>query len=133
MALEWSEKLSINNREIDDQHKELFARVNKLIDAMNQRKGKEEVANTIKFLETYVIEHFGTEERYMASVNYPNMTSHKQQHVDFKGRFGEIKKKFDEGGPSSILAIQINSQLGGWLLTHIPTIDKELARYIKKP
>lgn len=94
MALQWTQALSVGNVEIDNQHKEFFARVNKLMDAMTERKGKEEVGNTIKFLESYVIEHFGTEERHMTKVNYPKFTQHKAEHEEFKNKFAEIKKLY---------------------------------------
>ncbi len=36
MAIEWTMGLSTGVDEIDDQHKELFKRINRLLDACNQ-------------------------------------------------------------------------------------------------
>lgn len=134
MALEWSQSLSVGNGEIDCQHKELFVRVNKLIEAMEQKKGKEEIGKVISFLENYVIEHFGLEEKYMSAINYPKLTYHRLQHADFKSKFNMIKKKYEENGPGLETVVHIHNYLGKWLMEHIPTVDKELAEslHLKK-
>ena len=71
MAIEWSDNLSTGVAEIDNQHKELFRRINDLFDACNQGKGKSEVAGVMEFLESYVVEHFGKEENYMKNTAMP--------------------------------------------------------------
>lgn len=65
MAIEWTQDLSTGSDEIDNQHKELFRRINSLLDACNQGKGREEIGKTVQFLEDYVITHFSAEEEYM--------------------------------------------------------------------
>lgn len=62
MILNWDNSLSVGNDNIDNQHKELFYRLNKLLEAMKEGKGKSEVINTLDFLEVYVIKHFNYEE-----------------------------------------------------------------------
>ncbi|MBI5644146.1 MAG: hemerythrin family protein [Deltaproteobacteria bacterium] len=131
MAIQWTEDLSVGNTEIDNQHKELFARVNQFLDAMNQRRGKEEVGNVLKFLESYVVEHFGMEERYMIRLNYPEVSSHKEQHKIFMDTFREIIKKYNEKGATVDVVIFTQSRLGEWLRGHIPVIDKKLASFLK--
>lgn len=43
MAIEWTDELATGVNKIDNQHKELFKRINNLLDACNQGKGKDEV------------------------------------------------------------------------------------------
>lgn len=57
MILNWDNSFSVGEKNIDNQHKELFYRLNKLLEAMKQGKGKSEVINTLDFLEEYVIRH----------------------------------------------------------------------------
>ncbi|MBI5236325.1 MAG: hemerythrin family protein [Deltaproteobacteria bacterium] len=132
MALQWTIGLATGNEEIDTQHKELFARVNAFLDAMQQQKGKEEIGNVLKFLENYVVMHFGTEERYMEKIKFKRIAEHKAQHADFIKTFTDIKKKYDLKGPTVDVIVVTQSRLGEWLRSHIPVMDKELAMYIGK-
>ena len=58
MAIQWNEELATGVLEIDNQHKEIFARINRLLEASSQGKGKQEVGRMIDFLGDYVISHF---------------------------------------------------------------------------
>ena len=42
MSIEWSNSLATGVTEIDDQHREIFNRVNRLSEACSEGKGKEE-------------------------------------------------------------------------------------------
>lgn len=131
MALEWSDELSSGIKEIDDQHKELFKRVNELLDAMDKGHGKEEVGKIVKFLEDYVVTHFGTEEKYMSKYSYPDYNSHKALHTAFISDFSALKKEFAEHGATTRLVILINRKVCDWLTNHISKIDKLLGAYLK--
>ena len=87
MSIEWSLDLATGVDEIDKQHKELFQRINNLLEACNHGKGKEEVKKVIWFLEDYVITHFSEEERYMGKYDYPEYSGHKRQHLEFMENF----------------------------------------------
>lgn len=132
MALQWTDSLSTGNAEIDSQHKELFARVNDFLEAMQRQEGREEIGDVLKFLENYVIMHFGTEERYMEKVRYKKIVEHKAQHAEFIKVFTDIKKKYDLKGPTVDVIVVTQSRLGEWLRSHIPVMDKELAMHIGK-
>ena len=75
MALQWTVALATSVGEIDDQHKELFDRVNSLLAAIGLNKGRQEMEQVIQFLTEYVVLHFGTEERYMQKFGYTNSYS----------------------------------------------------------
>ncbi len=75
---------------IDKQHTELFDRVNALLKALALAKGKEEVADTVNFLESYVKVHLSTEEDYMIKYNYPGYPPHKTAQLHALPRHGTI-------------------------------------------
>ncbi|MHB9035807.1 MAG: hemerythrin domain-containing protein, partial [Armatimonadota bacterium] len=58
MAVQWTPDLAVGVREIDDQHRELFKRVNDLLEAMSKGKGRDEIAKVVAFLGNYVVTHF---------------------------------------------------------------------------
>lgn len=131
MAIEWTEDLAMGVTEIDDQHKELFRRINDLLDACNQRKAKDEVGKTIEFLGSYVIEHFGNEERYMLMYDYPDSASHKEQHRQFISGFQELRDRFETDGPGVHIVILTNRTVVGWLNSHIRNVDKLLGAFLR--
>lgn len=131
MAIEWTEDLAVGVLEIDNQHKELFRKIDQLLEACNQCRGKEVVGETIRFLGDYVIEHFGNEERYMKQYNYPESAGHMEQHRQFIDSFQELKRKFESDGPGTHIVIMTNRAVIGWLNHHIRNVDKLLGEFLK--
>jgi hemerythrin len=131
MAIQWDQSLSVGIDKIDNQHKELFNRVNALLDACNQGKGKQVVGEIIDFLGDYVVTHFGAEERYMQQYNYPDYGAHKAMHDGFIDSFGQLKKKFESEGPGIQLVLQTNRTVVDWLIKHIGNTDKALGAFLK--
>ncbi len=130
MNMKWTEQLSIGIVEIDQQHQELFNRINNLLQAMHEGKGKDEIQKVMAFLDDYVVSHFGTEEKYMGEYHYPEINQHKEQHQTFTSNFNDIKKELETEGPSSTLVIQTQRKLSEWWLGHIATVDKELGAFL---
>ena len=131
MAIKWSEDLSLGIKEIDDQHKELFRQMDIFINAINAGKGKDEVGEIIDFLENYVIEHFGMEEKKMLSLNYHNYPAHKSLHTTFMTSLWNIKQSYEKSGGTSMNVVLLNTQLNGWLKNHIANVDQDLGVFLK--
>ena len=131
MSIQWTEDLSTGFTEIDNQHKELFRRINEFHQACKLGKGSEKVRETIKFLEEYVIMHFSTEENYMEKYNYPDYNSHKIQHQNFINNIHNIKENFEKEGAAVSLVVNINHMIVEWIQKHIRKVDKALANFLK--
>jgi len=131
MAIQWDKTLAVGVKVIDDQHQELFRRVNALLDGMMQAKGKEEVGKLLGFLKDYVVEHFGAEQRLMTQYRYPEFAKHKGQHDAFVKTFLEVNSEFEQKGPSGGLAIKLNSFVGAWLRDHIGNSDRALGAFLQ--
>lgn len=132
MAIKWSEDLRVGVDTIDSQHKELFNRINNLLDACMKGKGSEEVKRTLNFLSDYVISHFGTEESLMAKYNYPDYTSHKERHEKFKKEFAELKMKIEKEATGLLATLGTNHLLIDWWLNHIGKVDKVLGAFLSE-
>jgi hemerythrin len=131
VAIHWTEDLTTGVAEIDSQHKELFKRINGLLEACSQGKGRGEVDKVIKFLEDYVVRHFSEEEKYMVDYSYPAYGSHKAQHLEFMGNFFSLKGEFESDGPGVHIIVRTNSLVIDWLRNHIRKVDKELGTFLK--
>jgi len=131
MSREWTEDLSTGSAAIDDQHKELFKRINALLEACRQGKGKTEVSKVIQFLGEYVVTHFSAEEQYMEAHRYPEFAKHKALHLEFMENFRELKRELDEEGPGVHLVVKTNQMVVQWLLHHIRKVDRALGTFLK--
>lgn len=131
MSLTWNENLLSGVKEIDDQHMELFNLINRLFDACNQGKGREEIGHVFEFLNDYIIYHFNAEEGYMSKYNYPGYSNHKEIHRNFKKDFAELKKKLDNFFNELSTLAETNWLLGEWWINHINKVDKELGIFLK--
>ncbi len=132
MAIEWTQDLAVGISEIDNQHQEIFRKINNLLEACNVGKGKLAVGEVIDFLGNYVVEHFGAEEKYMQEYNYPDYPLHKQMHDDFVKRFKELKEDYEKNGVAVNLVIQTNKFVVRWLNEHIRNVDKKLGIFLKE-
>jgi hemerythrin len=131
MAVKWRTSLETGIAEIDDQHKQLFERINKLFESCNQCKGKEEVANVIKFLEDYVVTHFSAEERLQKKYGYPDFEAHKKMHEGFIESFLKLKEQIKTEGATTHSVILVNRIVVDWLINHIGNTDKALGVFLK--
>mgnify|MGYP001326930100 CR=1 FL=1 len=132
MAIEWSDTYATGIEHVDNQHKELFKAVDRLLSACGGGKGKEEVSKLMDFLKDYVITHFSDEEELQKKHGYPKYLAHKKLHDDFISGFGRLMERFDEQGPTLSIITSINKTVVDWLINHIGQADKEMGKFIKE-
>ncbi len=129
--IEWTEELATGSTEIDRQHKEIFSRINKLLDACNLGKGRDEVSDVLKFLDDYVVSHFDEEEQYMLKYNYPAYAEHKAKHLEFTKNYILLKKQVEAEGPCLNSVLTTNRLVVDWLIHHIRKVDTQLGAFLK--
>ncbi len=131
MAVEWTPDLATGVSAIDEQHKELFRRIDHLLEAWKQGDAGIEVDRVIRFLNDYVVEHFGNEEQFMTQFAYGSASAHKAQHELFVATFVKLKNRYMAEGPTPDLLEDTNQLLVDWLKNHIKYADKALGLYLK--
>lgn len=132
MSMQWTSDLAIGVAEIDTQHQEIFARFDKLFAACSEGKGKEEVLRSLSFLDEYVKEHFGAEERLQMRHAYPDYAAHKAEHTRFVAEVDKLAREFREEGATLPLVIMTNRTLSSWLSQHIKKTDMAFAEYLRQ-
>lgn len=131
MNIAWTDDLATGIDEIDSQHKDLFQRLNDLLDACSQQKGKEEIGKFLNFLSDYVILHFAAEEREMMKHQYPGIIDHKIEHSKFTLAIGDLKKEFaQQGARIDVVLVAVRTSFE-WLQFHIRKTDKALGVFLK--
>jgi len=130
MSISWKSSFTIGILEIDSQHRELFAQLDRLSEALQQGKGKKEVIDTFRFLDSYVRRHFRAEEELQLLYQYPHIDMHVAEHRAFMKRLQDLESRLATEGPSEKLAVHTNSFLTQWLISHVTTVDMKLSGYI---
>lgn len=126
--INWSENLSVNIKEIDDQHKRLVTMLNELHDAMKAGRGNDSLRKIFDGLLQYVGTHFATEEKYMSMHSYPGYTAHKGEHAKLTEKVLDLKKRFEQGAP--VLTVEVMNFLKEWLQNHIIGTDKKYGPFL---
>jgi len=129
MALQWTSTLSVGVPEIDEQHRELFRRVDSLLDAV-LHQDRDEVGRVLAYLQGFVVEHFDAEERLMAEVAYPEAERHVREHRAFAATLAEVGAEYAAHGPTAALVFRLEQQAVGWLQDHVYFTDVALGRFV---
>lgn len=130
----WTSEYEFGIPEIDAQHRELFARVNRLMEVVFKGVEMSEIKETIAFLDRYVSSHFTIEEALMEEYGYPFTHYQKLQHRNFTDTFANLKEEISSVDDSNRLYTLFRIQLlvVDWLITHTAKQDKHLGRFIKR-
>ena len=128
----WTPHHSVGVEEIDAQHRELFRRVDLFLAALSEKRGRRELEPLIKYLKSYVHEHFAEEQQLMEFSGYPDLGDHLEEHHGFEARFGVLAEELSRTGPTLGLARRLVALLVGWLEQHLATTDRRFGLYLSK-
>ncbi len=125
MAIEfvWDEKYSVNDEEIDQQHKSLFAMGNEIhFASLKEKKG------LVLQLYKYTLEHFDKEEEHMKKMDFPLLREHTALHGDLISTLNDITA---DGLQTKREADAFEKFVYRWLSRHIQTEDRKYADFTK--
>jgi len=131
MALTWDDTLVMGIPELDAQHRELFARIDALLEAIRGGSSRQEVARTLGFLDDYAREHFEAEEALMRDAAFPGLAAHEREHAELVRDLAELAAEHRRDGPSPSLILRVNRRVVDWLRHHIYRTDRELAAFLQ--
>lgn len=128
--LEWNNGLSVQVKEIDEQHKKLVGMINTLFDSMKSETDDTVLLSIVDEMVKYAVEHFNTEERYMEKMGYPEFERHKSEHQDFVEKATQVENDLKYG--KTVLSMDILNFLSSWLVTHINGTDKKMGVFLSE-
>jgi hemerythrin len=126
--INWNDNLSVNIKEIDEQHKKLIDMVNNLHSAMGSGKGKEVMGKVLTGLVDYTKTHFAAEERLMERHAYAGYVNHKSQHDALTKQVIDLHAKFQES--KTVVTVEVMNFLKDWLTNHIQNTDKKYSPFL---
>jgi hemerythrin len=118
---EWNPSYSVNVRELDAQHQNLFKLAAEFHTALVQGKGKLVVERTLDRMVQYSRVHFVHEERLMQAAGYPGIETHRAEHAALSVRVLQLQRDVSEGRVT--LPMEVLQFLKEWLLMHTAGSD----------
>jgi len=129
MSLLWVKELTTGVEWQDAQHRELYNKINELIDASKKDGAALELRGLFRFIENYCRTHFRDEESAMYKYNYPGRFAHKAEHKRFMEGMAQLKQGF-ENSEAYRYVIEARKLLADWFYSHIQKVDKELGGFL---
>lgn len=134
--LKWSDDYKLGVDFIDEQHQNLLEiadRGHQLLTDNFRLDKYDEIVQIIEELRDYTIYHFQTEEKYMASIGYTKLLSHKVQHDDFVEKLNKVDLKAMDDNQDKYL-LELLEFVSQWIVGHICKVDPQYTdpQYIRK-
>ncbi len=124
--MEWSDRFSTGNEQIDTQHKLIFQLADDFRSALDEGRGVAVFGSLLDSLDLYVRMHFSVEEGCMHRANCPVATENKEAHVGFMSLLATFREHFAEHGYHESQARRLVNTIDNWLVSHICRIDVRL-------
>lgn len=128
MLPQWEARFSLNHPVIDAQHQELFRLVQQAY-ALPPQASKTEIKVVFVEFFNYMATHFKDEEAYMASIGYPALEKHKEQH---EAIITEMTKILRTSPTVEKIRLSLLEQAKDWLVEHILHADLEIEKWRKR-
>ena len=131
VKLMWREAYNSGERQIDRQHRGLFERANRLLDAVLTGAPRARVLKAAHELVVDVAAHFADEERLHERIGYPERHAHAAEHAALLAKAARLSERAaDEALPPAelfqFLAYEVISQ-------HLLGADRHYFRYLDQP
>ena len=126
-----SKEMETGIDKIDEQHRELIARINAVTAMGTYSVSKEETQKTIDLLGEYIVKHFSEEESLHQQSGYSKLKMHRELHQTYIKEFQMLKKEFIANGPSTRFTLSLNNSIINWIVRHIKSADVEFGKYYR--
>jgi hemerythrin-like metal-binding protein len=124
----WDKSLSVEVREIDEDHRKLVDLFNILSHSVAQRDAENYIHAVLDELICCTAWHFRHEERLMLKYGYEGFVDHKSEHDELVASAKALQQKLlQEGKPIASEDIEF---LEHWLTGHIFGADMDLGAYL---
>ncbi len=124
----WEPAFSVDDEDLDRQHKRLVQLVNSLHDAMlagTPRQAMDRIASDLSF---YARFHFRKEEELLKLHGYPAIDAHIEEHAEFRARLDDFAGALKAGRQA--IPEQFLEFIKTWLSRHLAEADADYACHL---
>jgi hemerythrin len=133
LMFEWRDNYSCRIKDIDEQHKKLFAIGTKLYDIVSindETDHFDEIMAILDELADYTEYHFSFEEKLMEKEGFSGFESHKMEHDFFVKKLRKFENSdIDRDQQQSML--KMVSFVADWITSHILKTDVQYIPFFK--
>jgi hemerythrin len=129
-SFQWEDTYSVHIPEIDAQHKALFEFIERLDNAIREKRGSVACQAILAELVDYTRIHFALEESLMRLAKYPEFDDHKKLHEKLVAEVAELQQKIASGTAS--ISFELMQFLRLWLTKHILHSDQKYAAQFRQ-
>ena len=126
----WSDILSVEVDEIDEDHRKLVNIFNTLNHAVAEKESPEYLAAVLEELINCTVWHFSHEERLMLKHGYKELKEHKAEHQELIESARKLQQELLQANKP--VAEEEIVYLERWLTEHILTFDMRLGSYLSQ-
>lgn len=127
--IEWTEKNEVGIRQVDEQHRELFALLNRLHAATVEGQEQSMLVGILNELVDYTVYHFDVEEGLMTKHEYPDYDAHKAEHDKLTTQAVDLQRQFQDG--SATISFELLDFLHDWLMDHTMDTDRKMGAFMQ--
>jgi len=127
---QWEAKYSVGIQSIDNQHKEIFKYLDKLLEALKQGQASHVINEIVLDLEKYAQIHFQKEEYFFQRFNYQGSAMHINEHQNFTKKIVTLKSNLKSG--KITLSFELLNFLKEWIEHHILVVDKQYSECFRQ-
>ncbi len=127
--LQWRDSFEIGIAEVDHEHRELIALINRLHDALDTRRDDERIEAFLGEIFADISAHFALEERVMHERHYDATTEHKGEHERLLDELRDIMD--DQATGAALDDARLADTLAEWFGKHFRTHDARFHRKLR--
>ena len=130
MAALWKEEYKVGIDKIDEQHRQLFDKIEQLLEIAksgDKRSNQQKCMEIIDFLVDYTVFHFNTEEALQRERKYVSYAQHVKIHTELKNTVQAYKELLGKDFTAKTLKSFIGTMLA-WLVNHVCVCDRKILK-----
>lgn len=118
VVIEWKVEWESGLREIDDEHRVLIQRGNRLLNLSIANPSPQLLIQAMDSFDEHIRTHFRHEEQLLASIHYPKLAAHRKIHESLQNDTDEIRKQMTRGivDPSTLFHFLVDRVLVSHML-----------------
>lgn len=128
LLIEQPSVLKVNIQQFDTDHEILVAITNRLHAAIKDGTAQQQLSPLLEELTRFTQMHFMAEEEVLQTHDYPDLTEHRQSHLQILGQLKRLCESRLNG--SNPLPISVLQFLLNWLTDHTMAFDRKYGPYL---
>lgn len=129
--MQWNNDLITDIDLIDNQHRELFKKINSYYIKCQFNYENEATQECAKYFEQYTLFHFQTEQAFHRQYNYPLANEHEAKHDIIKIKAMHLASKLKDDNIKKDTSDEFFEFINSYINNHIYKDDMDYARFLK--